>query len=473
MNARFLAETGRDEWQQPWPLVFRSFGDAKLVGYIYTVMGVGRLIGWQMLAVRLPSFLAGIGIVVLVYLVAKLWWHDERVSQLSVLLLLISPWSWHYSSIGFEAHLGLMLFLFSLYLWLGRHSWRRDGLATIALVAAILTYNAPLLITPWLFIVLWQQRGWQRDFWRGAIMLVVAIVGAGWLTLAASTQKGSISIFQDPTLTAFYPAYRAAFAGISQKLLGNRAVYYGWQMIKNLVNSFSWDFLVQKGGTNPWHGIPSTGHFSLVLWLMLPAAIGAGGRQLWIGWRAHRRATWSLALTILTGVVISLTPALITVDAPHATRSLFFFVIATLAAAAIMGHCWRWWPRWTRWLIGITMFISWLVWWLPAPMHWQTSVNARWQVGLMSTLTSPIVQQAPSVLIHDENGMLYPYVVLASQMSASDFWQTAHRSLPDTVGLVRVERVGKYRFWPTNDQQSAVYVVPTSPTKWVTIKKDI
>src|SRR5437762_2879939 len=66
-TAYSLLKTGRDEYARLLPLSFQSFGDWKLPLYIYTTVPFVAVLGTNELAIRLPSALAGIATVVVVY----------------------------------------------------------------------------------------------------------------------------------------------------------------------------------------------------------------------------------------------------------------------------------------------------------------------------------------------------------------------------------------------------------------------
>src|SRR3989344_3591978 len=70
-NAYSILKTGRDEHGELLPIVFKSFGDWKPGLYIYTTVPSVFLFGLTEFAVRLPSALAGILAVYLVYLLTS------------------------------------------------------------------------------------------------------------------------------------------------------------------------------------------------------------------------------------------------------------------------------------------------------------------------------------------------------------------------------------------------------------------
>src|SRR3989338_4459229 len=58
-NAYSIVQTGKDEYGTAWPLLFKSFNDYKLPGYVYSTALSIKLLGLSDFAVRLPSALFG------------------------------------------------------------------------------------------------------------------------------------------------------------------------------------------------------------------------------------------------------------------------------------------------------------------------------------------------------------------------------------------------------------------------------
>src|SRR3989344_4871422 len=91
-NAYSILKTARDEWGRflPFP-VFESFGDWKLVGYLYLTVASEAIFGASEFAVRFPSAIFGILSVWTTYLLTKKL-LGKNVGLLSAFLLAISPW---------------------------------------------------------------------------------------------------------------------------------------------------------------------------------------------------------------------------------------------------------------------------------------------------------------------------------------------------------------------------------------------
>ena len=117
-NAYSILKTGRDEYGQFLPLVFKSFGDYKPGLYIYLTVPSVALFGLNELAVRVPSALAGIASVWLIYLASLLLFKKKPLALFISFALAMSPWQMHFSRGGWEANLALFLVLAGLLFFL-------------------------------------------------------------------------------------------------------------------------------------------------------------------------------------------------------------------------------------------------------------------------------------------------------------------------------------------------------------------
>ena len=92
-NAYSILETGKDEWGVRLPLIFKAYGDFKLPVYIYITAISEFLLGLNVLAVRLPSILAGITSIIFTFKLVKLLFKNNFLALLSAFLVTIEPWS--------------------------------------------------------------------------------------------------------------------------------------------------------------------------------------------------------------------------------------------------------------------------------------------------------------------------------------------------------------------------------------------
>src|SRR6185369_10815382 len=100
-NAYSILKTGRDEYGTFMPIIFKSFGDYKPGFYIYTTVPFVAVFGLNEWSVRLPSAVAGILAVFLLYKIMQLLFEkNETFSSLPIIstfLLAISPWHIYFS----------------------------------------------------------------------------------------------------------------------------------------------------------------------------------------------------------------------------------------------------------------------------------------------------------------------------------------------------------------------------------------
>lgn len=129
-NAKSILTTGRDEYGAFLPVVLRSYDDYKPALYAYLDIPFVAILGLTEQAVRLPSSIAGVIAVALVYFLVRLLLGTKKISigeveikseyvaLLVSLLLSISPWHIQFSRIAFESNVGLTIniavFLFFL-----------------------------------------------------------------------------------------------------------------------------------------------------------------------------------------------------------------------------------------------------------------------------------------------------------------------------------------------------------------------
>lgn len=111
-NASCIAQTGRDEWSQSFPLVFKSFGDARQPVYVYVTAVIYKIIGWSPILPRIPSAIAGTMIVLLIYLWIKLKLKSSKTALLAGLVISLSPWTIHLSRMALESNLALCFFCY-------------------------------------------------------------------------------------------------------------------------------------------------------------------------------------------------------------------------------------------------------------------------------------------------------------------------------------------------------------------------
>lgn len=113
-DAYSLLKTGRDVWGEPWPLVFKSFGDYKL-SLPYLMIPSIKLVGLGTTATRLPSAVFGLLTAVVLFFTLQLIKQRSWVNIFLALIFATSPWAFGISRVFFESNTALFFFAFGFY----------------------------------------------------------------------------------------------------------------------------------------------------------------------------------------------------------------------------------------------------------------------------------------------------------------------------------------------------------------------
>ncbi len=119
-DAKAIAETGRDTWNKPWPLVFKAFGEWKAPGLTYSMAFWSKILGRMDTTIaRLPSAIAGLSILVIYFYTLRLILPSVSIfiPIISTIILAFSPWHFDMSRIFYEAFSALAFFSLAIYFY--------------------------------------------------------------------------------------------------------------------------------------------------------------------------------------------------------------------------------------------------------------------------------------------------------------------------------------------------------------------
>lgn len=473
-NGYLLKETGKDEWQRPWPLNLESFGDFKLLGYPAILSVLFRFLAIDDTTVRLPAVIAGSLLSAVFYLLARRLKLSQAVSLFLAALVVITPVFFFYSRMAYEATVALTLFSFGTAL-LFKEKYSVPDLLLIAVIFALslFTYNTPLLLLPLIIVIIPLIQGVTNSKrWLLPVLLLLLIWSFAYISLSQTlAQKSGITIFSDITVRLEdYPSFRAQFDGFNKTLIGNHFVFYTKTIVINVAKTLSPQFLVQTGGSHPWHSLLGWAHFNWLELSLMYVGIGSlifvvgkrtvttgvtkliRGKLLTDSWLHHRGTRYALILYLF---VASTVPAAITTDAPHATRSLFFFLMAlfvggvgieilitlaakqyraklmTLSIITILGYS----------LVHFTVYTN---------EYFLTykDMSARLFQSRFIDAVKEAEDAYPNQTIDVIDTGGYQYIILSwyKLISPQEFFNTSVRQLPNSIGFRYGERVSRFHF---------------------------
>lgn len=148
-DAYSILKYGFDEWGRTLPFpTFESFGDWKLVFYLYLTVFSQFVFGVNEFATRFPSALFGVLTVIATFFLSKELF-DKRVALIAAALVAISPWHMVASRNAFESD--LLSFFITLGLYFFLKSFRQRKLlyiSTILFATCFYIYRSSWLFVP-------------------------------------------------------------------------------------------------------------------------------------------------------------------------------------------------------------------------------------------------------------------------------------------------------------------------------------
>lgn len=330
-DAYSILKTGKDFHGNPWPIVaFESFGDWKPSGYFYVLVPFLAIFGLNEWSVRLPSCLAGVATVLIVYLLTKKISKREDWALWSALIMAVLPWSIQFSRAAFEVNLATFMLTLGVYwLILARKNQKYLVAATLPMVASMYTYHGLRLLAPilTLSIILFFRRDYFKTKYIWLSLIVAGLLVTPLLKAFNSPQIQQrikeTSVFAESRAIVETNEARQADGGtIEAKLIHHRYLYWEKEMVARAISFFNPGFLFISGDKIPNHQI---GYFALLFpWMLIPLLVGLS--KFW--WVNNGENRW-LGAWVLLAVV----PLAVTNNAPHSLR----FLPAAPAVAIIIG----------------------------------------------------------------------------------------------------------------------------------------
>ncbi|OQA93449.1 MAG: Dolichyl-phosphate-mannose-protein mannosyltransferase [Microgenomates group bacterium ADurb.Bin219] len=195
-NAYSILKTGKDEYGNVLPLIFKSFGDYKPGLYVYLAVPFVWLIGLNELAVRFPSALLGSLLAIVGYCLAKRLTSSERFGIIFSILLAINPWLIHFSRGAWEANVTVFEIFLAFYLFINGIKNKNNLLlffSSVLFGLTFITYQGAKVFT-WLvvfgLVAIWRREMPKlstRKIFLLALPLVASFLVVSWGLVAGET----------------------------------------------------------------------------------------------------------------------------------------------------------------------------------------------------------------------------------------------------------------------------------------------
>lgn len=157
-NAYSLIETGKDEYGQILPIIFKSFGDYKPGLYIYLAIPFIKLFGLNVTTTRLPSVILGSLLPILLYfLIKEINQKAHKTAIIAAIITVFNPYSIHFSRGAWETNIltiELVLASYFFFKFINQKLNRYLFFSSLILGLSLFTYQASKLISLLLIIIL-------------------------------------------------------------------------------------------------------------------------------------------------------------------------------------------------------------------------------------------------------------------------------------------------------------------------------
>lgn len=484
-----ILKTGHEDHGAYWPINIESFGDWKLPVYVYTLIPFIKVFGLLPWVVKLPSALAGLGIVAISWILA--WKLSEKVvepkwrapfAHLVMLLLAISPWDIHLSHMAYEAHLGMLLMLTATTIFVfsmeNRNTTRRWWLvlSTILFGLTLFTYHSYQVFTPLFAIALlftYKNESLSLLKKSKTIFATCALV-AGFFSLsliltsikANQTKFAALSIFDKKAYAPIVEINRGYFENrnnLFAKIRDNYPSLLINQIQRNITDLYSTKFFFFEGGTHGSHDIAGTGKMYPVEGLFLLIA----GYQILKKWQA-KTLDRSTKLIIGWLLIASIAP-IITFEAAHAIRfSPALFALGFLSAFGLLNIIKSYYQFFTKiFLLTISGILIYSViyfvttYFVIAP---QRDINLHnWQIKTLIGLINDRYDQYDKIALPGATWSPYIYFLFYNQVDPATLSEQIEYFPTGSDGFRHVKRLGKLEFsdvdWNEDNNKNTLYVI--------------
>ncbi len=439
-DAYSLSLTGRDmHGLSGLQAIYPSYGDYKLPMYIWIDAMAVKVFGPTPFAVRLPSALAGMGLIILLYFITLELFKSRILAGLASLIQAILPVDVLFSRTGFEGHLAVFFIAFTLFLWLkSRKRPILTILASFTAAAAVYSYFSARIVIPIIgimtFIAFFKSTSWR---WRGLFVVSLGLFFLLLMPILKSSYYSPSNTLRLSTTNLSDTGFFAMQSNIDREQSGNgllsRLVYHRYllqakALISHVAAHFDPLYLFIEGDSNLRH---STRQVGLLFVGFLPLFI--------TGWAGLLRKQTIVGAWLFGIWLASIIPAAIPMEVPHALRSMDATIIFPVVIAYGLSYLSQTKWKWINVYAGLFILIETGLFAHDYLTHYPARSATSWQYGYaqLATYLAEHDSEYDHVVIDYSDWRLYLYILL--------FQKVDPRTLPNQADFI-YHKFGKYSF---------------------------
>jgi len=337
-NAYSLLQTGKDEHAISWPLHFKSFGDFKPGGYVYLSLPFIKILGLNVLAIRLPNLILSLLTILFLYKIVLLLVKSPFLALLSSLVLTLSPWHIHFSRGAWESSAALSFILIGTYFFFKSINSKfilNFSLFVIFYVLSLYIYHSARLIAPLLalLLIILYFKNLIKKIPQILIPLLFAVILAIPVTFSFLNNGGTARIGGVGLIADQGPIWRAnelinQHSNIKKidKIMHSKKVLYFISWSQKYTSHFDLNFLAISGDEVPRSRVPEMGQIHLIeLPLLILGLIFLLRSTIY----SHKFKIFVISFLLISPIASSLT-----FQAPSALRALLMVIPLSILIAS-------------------------------------------------------------------------------------------------------------------------------------------
>lgn len=448
-NAYSLLLTGRDEYGNFLPLNLKSFGDWKPALYAYMDIPFVAILGLNELAVRLPSAIFGIGIVLLTFLLVLELFKNEPLAFFSAFFMAISPLFIQFTRPGYEIGLALILTMSGAYFFIkGLTNQKLLSLAAVSFGLSFFAYQSGRLFTPALIgaiMFIYRKKLVLTTNFKIFVIILLFFTLLLVPTFFAGQANRLLALnffaYERPMVNAELIAKED---GMTQESLGFQLLHGQWWaytqgLAERYLTYFSPKLLFVEGDYNERHRVPDLGVFYYFSLLLIPVGLISLIKQTGVG-----------RIVILTWLLIAPIPAILSRDLVNTSRAFNMVLPFVVLEAQGLYTCLNWLKkrRLTFLFPVLLLFVTFnfLIYLDRYFIHSPKEYSEYWLYGYKELYANlPDLKKYEHVLVSDKYGQPYIYYLFYKKYPPGDFQKQAILDQP-TVDVGTVRKIDNIEF---------------------------
>ncbi|MFA6185070.1 MAG: phospholipid carrier-dependent glycosyltransferase [Candidatus Shapirobacteria bacterium] len=330
-NAYSIIETGKDEYGQTLPIIFKSFGDYKPGLYVYLAIPFIKIFGLTTTTTRLPSIILGSLLPILIYfLIKEINPKAHKTAIFAALITVFNPYSIHFSRGAWESNVltfELVLASFLFFKYINKKNDKYLFWSAIIFGLTLFTYQAGKMISLFLIVILFlinfkivNKKNIKSLFLNFILPLLIfsAPIVYGLFFGSNANRLKVVSLFSYPRSAQESNIIINESNQLDYEIFHNHTSFFGRGFLLRYFNHFSPKFLAFEGDwQNPRQSAPYIG---VILYPSLIFLI------LGIFFALSRPKIDKINIFFLLWLLIAPIPAALTRDTVQGLRSMSFSI---------------------------------------------------------------------------------------------------------------------------------------------------